>query len=1722
LSSGLLRNGQAPVYFIREPPGHVYFVNNSSITVHCMVGGQSPQIQWFQKKLNNAIPVFRQQPSTLFKSSDSLFQKQQSLVEQRPDGSLHFSAFPAELYGQDLHSSVYFCEASNAFGTIRSRDVHVKALIAQSHRAEVFDEYVIPGNSALFKCNLPSTLKDFVYVSQWIIDQNETIARNSLNFRDLYTTLSNGELYIRQITEKDISRTFQCETRNRLTGELSSTKGRLYLTPIQNKLAPRIVYSQNTIRVDEGERVILPCVAQSNPLPSYHWFKTYQNWPSIQSTNNNEPTVDQVEPIHPNSRIFQLDGLLVFKQALLSDNARYRCVVNNSLGTTLIETELIVTSPLFVEMIPNEVTADVGSTIQFNCSYSGHPIESIEWYHNAKPLYHLDNRISLINKNILVISKIQRQDRGIYQCIVRNEKDSQQVSTVLDLGDDAPSLLETFPTTQVIEAGVSVSLKCIASGSPLPSVTWSLDSQQIPDDSRYRIGDYVTSGGLLVSYVNITSAKTDHGGRYKCVALNEIGQVEHQGELNIYGPAIVRSIANKTVVGGERLILTCPVGGFPISNIWWEKDNWKIPFNHRQKAFPNGTLQVYQVERDQDSGQYTCFAKGKQGSVAKNSLFVSVLVRPVIDEFVFPKSLHEGQRYNVLCTVIKGDAPLEIQWLKDGLLLPTNLKSTSLKGVSSTQVTEFSTMLNFASLLSEHRGNWTCKASNSAGSTSYTAKMEIQVPPSWIIEPADSTVVKGTTSTTSCQASGHPAPRIRWSKAEEFLQTGDASSDFKPISSRPHLRVFENGSLIIYNTQKTDGGFYLCSASNGVGPGLSKVVQLSVHVAAHFKTKFKAETVQKGADVRLKCEAFGDSPIQITWTKDKLLFNAKDDVRYELIENLNSESLISELIIQDTNRKDSSLFTCIATNAYGEDQTSIQLILQESPDVPEKVRADEIDGKSAKISWKTPFSGNSIITQYLIEYQQADENWNRNTISVLNVTGSENQVVVKALKPVTQYQVRVYAQNALGKSEASEQVMFRTDEELPSGPPINLKGIPISSSIIRLTWKPPKKELQNGLITGYNLAYKIKGSNEQLQLKTVNTKVGEFNHEYQLKSLKKSSTYSITIQAMNSKGAGVTSEEISVQTYENDPPLAPTLKIITSSSTIIQVTWHIDDGESKVNNQETTNKSDNQAQKQSNSSSSTSTDVGLPVIAYVLHFKLQNADVSEYQELRLPGDRSSYLFQNLRCGSKYSFYIYAINAIDKGDSSEVITGKTEGMAPVAPDKHSLLSVNSTAVSIYLDSWHNGGCPITKFEIMYKMQRSKKWISLPMTENDVDFRRVFITSLKSSTNYDLIITATNEASSTQAQYAFSTFALIKETAITHILANNEASSSSAEDIYLNVGFILPSCISMLIILLVVLLLCVLVAKKKNNSASIYGSGLYDTTKCQSNIDTLRLSDLDNGNLKKVSGLVENGSSGLDSGYYPSPYAMTKLNGKNLSEACLNSETLTDLTCNGLNENQINTKLIERMLTDATGTFTGHSSPKKNGGEPLYATVKRTPRTLRNDLHVYHCPASTLKKNLIDSQIGNCDTTITNGINPLNGSLNGTLNGTLNGNLNGTLNGKLNLNGSLNDGSLTLNGNHLNHQIYNGTCTSTTCSSSNQSSDTGNYCDQTSTNYFHLDTDCKDCKDSITASNLSSNLSSISEETLSQIKEQQQFNQQKFRAQELNNIMTYQRRLNKHFR
>ena len=60
------------------------------------------------------------------------------------------------------------------------------------------------------------------------------------------------------------------------------------------------------------------------------------------------------------------------------------------------------------------------------------------------------------------------------------------------------------------------------------------------------------------------------------------------------------------VVAGHTFEFTCPVAGYPIEAVIWEKDNRVLPINRRQRVFPNGTLVVDNVQRNTDQGKFSC------------------------------------------------------------------------------------------------------------------------------------------------------------------------------------------------------------------------------------------------------------------------------------------------------------------------------------------------------------------------------------------------------------------------------------------------------------------------------------------------------------------------------------------------------------------------------------------------------------------------------------------------------------------------------------------------------------------------------------------------------------------------------------------------------------------------------------------------------------------------------------------------------------------------------------------------------------------------------------------------------------------------------------------------------------------------------------------------------------------------------------------------------------
>uniref|UniRef100_A0A1B0AGD7 Ig-like domain-containing protein n=1 Tax=Glossina pallidipes TaxID=7398 RepID=A0A1B0AGD7_GLOPL len=110
-----------------------------------------------------------------------------------------------------------------------------ETVVPQAYTVNVMDEAVLKGNSAILKCHIPSFVADFIAVASWVEDEEREIypmSQNEIRTDGKYLVLPSGELHIREVGPEDGYKSYQCRTKHRLTGEtrLSATKGRLVIT----------------------------------------------------------------------------------------------------------------------------------------------------------------------------------------------------------------------------------------------------------------------------------------------------------------------------------------------------------------------------------------------------------------------------------------------------------------------------------------------------------------------------------------------------------------------------------------------------------------------------------------------------------------------------------------------------------------------------------------------------------------------------------------------------------------------------------------------------------------------------------------------------------------------------------------------------------------------------------------------------------------------------------------------------------------------------------------------------------------------------------------------------------------------------------------------------------------------------------------------------------------------------------------------------------------------------------------------------------------------------------------------------------------------------------------------------------------------------------------------------------------------------------------------------
>lgn len=93
---------------------------------------------------------------------------------------------------------------------------------------------------------------------------------------------------------------------------------------------------------------------------------------------------------------------------------------------------------------------------------------------------------------------------------------------MLNFSVEPPLIRHSFGE-QTFRSGPALRLKCVASGNPTPDITWLLDGEKLTSNDRLKIGQFVTAAdGNVESHLNISSAHTNDGGLYTCIASSKV------------------------------------------------------------------------------------------------------------------------------------------------------------------------------------------------------------------------------------------------------------------------------------------------------------------------------------------------------------------------------------------------------------------------------------------------------------------------------------------------------------------------------------------------------------------------------------------------------------------------------------------------------------------------------------------------------------------------------------------------------------------------------------------------------------------------------------------------------------------------------------------------------------------------------------------------------------------------------------------------------------------------------------------------------------------------------------------------------------------------------------------------------------------------------------------------------------------------------------------------
>ncbi|XP_008282664.1 protein sidekick-1-like [Stegastes partitus] len=243
--------------------------------------------------------------------------------------------------------------------------------------------------------------------------------------------------------------------------------------------------------------------------------------------------------------------------------------------------------------------------------------------------------------------------------------------------------------------------------------------------------------------------------------------------------------------------------------------------------------------------------------------------------------------------------------------------------------------------------------------------------------------------------------------------------------------------------------------------------------------------------------------------------------RYLLVGNLGDGDV--SLTIRQVEESDSGMYGCRVEipGWFNDHKHQLTLTVNAVRPNPLKVEPREVKERTITVRWTPVFDGGRPITAYRIDLKNKQASWDtavRTEMSNPELT----QVTLVDLRPSKTYNLRMFAINSVGMSESSNVLTVTTKEAAPDGPPLDMQLEALSPHSMKVTWKPPKADLRNGVLRTYSISYREYDSTGRQfkrwqHLSVMATREQE---SVTLQNLKASTMYGVLIQAKTNAGIG--------------------------------------------------------------------------------------------------------------------------------------------------------------------------------------------------------------------------------------------------------------------------------------------------------------------------------------------------------------------------------------------------------------------------------------------------------------------------------------------------------------------------------------------------------------------------------------------------------------------------